>query len=68
MFRLKKTNSFLNIMTKMNKLKNVSKFSFSNSNPFFRKEDMKSKDFLEFLHIPKNEEDIQTQLDVLGKF
>lgn len=54
------------ILSQTNSLRITSSQTFSNSKNTFYKGDMESKDFLEFLHIPKTQEDIQNQLETLG--
>ena len=67
MLKINKTIKFPKIISKIRSLKLLNKSKFSSSKAFFKSDEMKSQDFLESLHIPKTEEDIQVQLDVLGK-
>ena len=65
---LKNTNQFKSILSKTVSLRSNSFANFSKSKTTFSKNEMESMDFLESLHIPKNDVDIQKQLTTLGKF
>lgn len=55
-----------NVQFALKNLRITPKALFSSKFGKFSAEDMKSKDFLESLHIPKTEADIQKQLSTLG--